>query len=123
MPITRRMIGPQIVHQEYSASNRRPNPIEALKNEEFESYLVGHLGDDDPIIRSSAKELLLNFRSSKAVKLLLDVVNGSSSNKARMNAIWVLGELGAYDKELIIPYSVEDLLIRLLKENSDMAIH
>ena len=88
-----------------------------LGREEALEPLLDYMTGRDDNMRSCARNLLVNFRSEKTTKLLVNILQSENeSPEAKMGAIFVLGE---FDRELTNPYSVEDLLIKYLKDDKE----
>ena len=93
-----------------------------LEKEEAVESLIECLSDNNYSVYSCARELLTGFQSDKTVKLLVDYLNSDESPETKSRAIYVLGEIGAFDKNLIDPYSVEDLFVKYIEDKNENKI-
>ena len=88
-----------------------------LGKKEANEVLIECLGDGDSDIRYTAKELLLKNNDEKIISLLAKCLVSNESAKVRMNAAWLVGELGSMDTKSITPEIADTLIAKCLEDN------
>lgn len=59
-------------------------------------------------------------RSEKGPITIEDLLKGlNQTHESKLRSVWALGEVGSFDRNLIDPYSVEDLLLSYLKDDKE----